>query len=458
MPDTLRILHTNDLHSHFENWPKVSRFLKQKQKKRVNEAVLTVDLGDFLDRWHPLTEATDGQANIELMNTIGYDAVTIGNNEGIGNSRAVLDHLYDDANFPVVLANLVDLNTQTRPEWVKPFLIVPTEIGIKVGIIGLTAPFPLTYNPNNWDVKDPIAILNEVVPDVQKEADYIILLSHLGINSDDQIAAEFPQINLILGSHTHHLFKEGKKINTTQLAAAGKFGYYVGEVTVTFENNQIHKSVAKTFLTESLPEEPKDTAQINSWLEQGTYLLRQVPLAVLPFDLPVVSTTGPSLSEYALNAMALRGNTTISLVNTGLFLDGLLKGMVTTADLHQLLPHPMRLIKVRLNGSDLLRLVGEIERNRLFLKHYPIKGMGFRGKIFGEIIYYGLRYDSDTRRVFVGEELVDPTQDYELTTVDHLMFIPFFPTIELAGITTFLFPEFLRTIVGQGLAQAFPIE
>lgn len=43
--------------------------------------VITVDLGDFADRWHPLTEASDGKENIVLMNQVDYDYVTIGNNK-----------------------------------------------------------------------------------------------------------------------------------------------------------------------------------------------------------------------------------------------------------------------------------------------------------------------------------------------------------------------------------------
>ena len=41
------------------------------------KTVVTIDLGDFSDRCHPLTEATDGRANVAIMNTLAYDLVTI---------------------------------------------------------------------------------------------------------------------------------------------------------------------------------------------------------------------------------------------------------------------------------------------------------------------------------------------------------------------------------------------
>ena len=100
--ETIHILHTNDLHSHFENWPRMRRFLLEHQAayRKQGDTVLTFDIGDAMDRSHPLTEATNGQINTELLNQIGYDGVTIGNNEGFGNSDADLEHLYDKANFP----------------------------------------------------------------------------------------------------------------------------------------------------------------------------------------------------------------------------------------------------------------------------------------------------------------------------------------------------------------------
>ena len=70
MSDQIAILHTNDLHSHLERWPKIRRHLltRKRQLVRDGHSVLTFDIGDFMDRQHPLTEATFGQANISLMN------------------------------------------------------------------------------------------------------------------------------------------------------------------------------------------------------------------------------------------------------------------------------------------------------------------------------------------------------------------------------------------------------
>lgn len=122
MTEKITILHTNDIHSHFENWPRIRRFILRRREqlnKHPNTTVLTFDLGDAIDRAHPLTEVTNGKANVELLNQIHYDAVTIGNNEGLTNTHEQLNELYTDANFDVVLANILDSKTRQIPKWLS---------------------------------------------------------------------------------------------------------------------------------------------------------------------------------------------------------------------------------------------------------------------------------------------------------------------------------------------------
>ncbi len=456
--EKIRILHTNDLHSHFENWPKIRRFIQERQKALAGESVITIDLGDFSDRWHPLTEASDGQANIALMNQVHYDAVTIGNNEGIGNAKAILNQLYNEANFDIVLANLFDKQTLQLPDWASSYKIITSQQGTKVGLIGVTAPFPLTYTPNGWDIRQWMDILPELVQQLRQQVDVIVLLSHLGITDDYLIAEELPEIDVVLGSHTHHLFTSGERVNNTQLAAAGKFGYYVGEVTLSLnDDHHILKTTAQTFSTAEMLELPEDNEEIFHYMEQGQKLLAANKVAWLPQALTLNPYDDYSLVREALIAVRKRGDTEVALLNTGLFLGELPEGLVNQEQLHTILPHPMRLIRVTLLGRDIVRMVLEIEKNRMFLRNYPIVGMGFRGKIFGEIIYDGLTYDAANHTVLWQGKPLESEKNYAFTTVDHLMFVPFIPTIEIAGQHEFLFPEFIRTVLAEHLAQKYSL-
>lgn len=456
------LLHTNDLHSHLENWPKIRRFIEQKKReneKKENTTTITVDLGDFVDRWHPLSEATDGQANVELMNNVGYDAVTIGNNEGVGNAKDQLNHLYDQANFDILLDNLFDKHLLQPPKWAKKYKIIETPQQTKIGLLALTAPFPLTYSPNGWDIRNPYDILPELVEELRPKVDILVLMSHLGIQDDRQIAQELPSIDVILGSHTHHLLIDGQIVNGVQLAAAGKYGQYVGEVHLTVdEHKNIIQKSARAIPTETMTTFIEDEQESHDYLTKGHELLAAKKVAKLPYDLSVDIFSEHSFIYEALEAVKYRGQTQGAMLNSGLFLTGLPAGLINQDQLHTALPHPMHLLNVTLKGSDLIRLVLEIEKNRAFLRNYPIRGMGFRGKIFGQVVYSGISYDAVNHQVHWLNQPIDNERRYTFTTVDHFMFVPFFPTIEIAGENEFLFPEFIRSVVGEYLNAHYPIK
>ncbi|MDO4624441.1 MAG: metallophosphoesterase [Enterococcus hirae] len=456
------LLHTNDLHSHLENWPKIRRFIEQKKReneKKENTTTITVDLGDFVDRWHPLSEATDGQANVELMNNVGYDAVTIGNNEGVGNAKDQLNHLYDQANFDILLDNLFDKHLLQPPKWAKKYKIIETSQQTKIGLLALTAPFPLTYSPNGWDIRNPYDILPELVEELRPKVDILVLMSHLGIQDDRQIAQELPSIDVILGSHTHHLLIDGQIVNGVQLAAAGKYGQYVGEVHLTVdEHKNIIQKSARAIPTETMMTFIEDEQESQDYLTKGHELLAAKKVAKLPYDLSVDIFAEHSFIYEALEAVKYRGQTQGAMLNSGLFLTGLPAGLINQDQLHTALPHPMHLLNVTLKGSDLIRLVLEIEKNRAFLRNYPIRGMGFRGKIFGQVVYSGISYDAVNHQVHWLNQPIDNERRYTFTTVDHFMFVPFFPTIEIAGENEFLFPEFIRSVVGEYLNAHYPIK
>lgn len=458
MKETIRLVHTNDLHSHFEHWPKMRRWIqtrrKESQANHIN--MYAVDLGDFCDRSHPLTEATDGRANVQLMNEIGYTGVTIGNNEGIGNSHDQLETLYIGGDFDVVLANLKDRHKEEYPKWLTPYKIETTLEGTKIAFIGLTAPFPLTYEPNGWDILNPIEVLNTLVPKLKEQADVIVLLSHLGIKREIEIAQQFKDIDVILGSHTHQLFTEGKWVNQTLLAAAGKYGEYIGEVTLVCDTHQLVEKKASVYAVDQMEAKERDSSEVEEYINRGKALLTNQVIGYLPATFsPVQSSSALSYTELGLLAVKEYAGVEAAVLNSGLFLSSLSKGEVTKEALHRTIPHPMHIMKVTFTGKELDRFIREMEKNRLYLEKFPMVGMGFRGKIFGHLMYSGLSYHAETKQTYYLDQPIQFEKSYTIATVDHYLFIPFFPTIELAGQVEMLFPEFLRNVVEQFITEHY---
>lgn len=454
------IFHTNDLHSHFENFPRIRRYIltQRARLKKFAIKVITVDLGDTMDRVHPYTEATNGQINIKLMNQIGYDAATIGNNEGIGNSHQQLETLYQQANFPLILDNLLDRQTGQKPDWTKESKIVETKTGVKIGLIACTMPFAATYDMNDWQALPVDQVLPDLLAKIQPKVDLIVLMSHLGINLDRQIAKKYPQIGLILGSHTHHLLPTGEWVGRTLLCAAGKWGRYIGKVTLNFDQQNLTAAKAEVIKTEQLPEAAGDQLEIDGYQKKGEQLLQQFKVAKLPVTLNASLIGNSPLTKIGLAAVKNLTQTKLAILNGGLFLGDLHEGIITKNDLHRILPHPMRIVRVRLNGYNLWRLIREMEKNRNHLRSAFVKGNGFRGKIFGELVYDGIQYDPLTKEVLINGQPIDLGSEYELGTVDNFIYCPYFPTLEIAGHASYWDDRFLRDIVGDYLATKYPFE
>lgn len=458
--ERITILHTNDLHSHFENWPRIRRYLKTTRQQVMADGatVYTFDLGDHVDRVHPVSEATNGQQNIQLMNQIGYDGVTIGNNEGLGFVRAQLDHLYDHANFPVILGNLRTPDTHELPDWAIDHRLLTTAAGTRLLVLGLTAPYQLTYPLAGWQILDVQPTLAALLQRYAGQFDVCVLLSHLGLDVDRLIAKRFPQVTVIIGSHTHHLLPHGEYVHQSLLAAAGKFGRYIGKIELTITaDHQVKSAVASVTETATLPVADGDTAEITGLQDLGESILSEQRVANLPTAMEADPTGQPRLVREGLHAIAEYAGTQAAILNAGLFLQDLPSGVVNQNQLHQLLPHNMHVMTVTLSGYDLWRLVQEFELARLFLRRFPQKGMGFRGKIFGELNYLGLAYDAVTHQVTWRGEPLSPTRQYRIAMVDHYLFIPFFPTISIVGKNQILYDDLLREVFAQYLARHYPL-
>lgn len=458
--ERITILHTNDLHSHFENWPRIRRYLKTTRQQVMADGatVYTFDLGDHVDRVHPVSEATNGQQNIQLMNQIGYDGVTIGNNEGLGFVRAQLDHLYDHANFPVILGNLRTPDTHELPDWAIDHRLLTTAAGTRLLVLGLTAPYHLTYPLAGWQILDVQPTLAALLQRYAGQFDVCVLLSHLGLDVDRLLAKRFPQVTVIIGSHTHHLLPHGEHDHQSLLAAAGKFGRYIGKIELSITaDHQVKSAVASVTETATLPVADGDTAEITGLQDLGESILSEQRVANLPTAMEADPTGQPRLVREGLHAIAEYAGTQAAILNAGLFLQDLPSGVVNQNQLHQLLPHNMHVMTVTLSGYDLWRLVQEFELARLFLRRFPQKGMGFRGKIFGELNYLGLAYDAVTHQVTWRGEPLSPTRQYRIAMVDHYLFIPFFPTISIVGKNQILYDDLLREVFAQYLARHYPL-
>ncbi|SEO22167.1 bifunctional UDP-sugar hydrolase/5'-nucleotidase [Paenibacillus sp. OV219] len=455
-PDVV-LLHSNDIHSRLEQAARMAAYIEEIRSSHGAEHVLTLDIGDHMDRMRVETEASDGLANIALLNDAGYDAVTIGNNEGLTFTQEQLDEAFGKhARFQTVCANFFNADTKQRPSWMRPSTII-NKAGIRFGLIGVSAAFVDFYGLLGWVVTDPLHEVAEQVKQLRSHVDVLIIMSHLGITLDRRMAQEIPGIDLILGGHTHHLLEEAEVIGSTHVCAAGKFGEYMGRVDIWFDSalkRPRFKAVCTSMEARALQLEA--TAIIGGFKAEGERRLSRI-VAVL--DAPLALTPERESPLGNLLAAGLRRWTKadIGIVNAGQLLRGLAAGEVTAGDLHALCPSPINPCRMQLSGT-MIRLSLE----EALLPEYidkPIRGFGFRGLVLGTLAVDGLtiEYMPDNPAfnkivtVLVNGEPLLEDKLYVVGTIDMFTFGIGYEKMKNGLDIAYYLPEFIRGVLEEEL-------
>ncbi|MEG0384909.1 MAG: bifunctional UDP-sugar hydrolase/5'-nucleotidase [Solibacillus sp.] len=444
MQETIHIFHTNDLHSHFTYWKRSQSFIETQRRvlAQRGEVSFLFDIGDHIDRSSMYTEATLGKGNIEMLNDAQYDVVTIGNNEGITLPHDVFYHLYDDAKFEVVVGNLQS-ELEVNPKWLKPFTILTTKYGTKIGVIAATARFDVFYKELGWKVEEPRPLLTKLALQLHEQVDIVVCLSHLGVTEDELLAKECPVIDVIFGAHTHHIFPQGEMVNNTLLTGGGKFGQFTGQLTIQFDH-ELKKIVSKidTLHENSLMPVAENEEKWHQNLQKEAKKILQKPVFSSPKTFHKEWFHRSQLSDLFAESLYDYTQADCLMFNAGIFVENMTKGTISSYNIHKILPHPINVCVLQLTGNELKEIFIQSENEEW--PRLELKGLGFRGIIFGKILNYGLSMNKQ-REFFIQGERMIPTKIYRLATLDLFTFGFFFPSFKYAK-KQYILPEFIRDI------------
>src|SRR5699024_9147562 len=317
------------------------------------------DIGDHMDRFNIIADAYKGKANVQLLNDLSYDCVTIGNNEGITLAEYELDHLYDEASFDVVVSNMRKMKG-TTPKWLQHSAIYETDQHTKIGVVGLTAPFNPFYHLLNWHIDEVAETLQWELDKLKNEVDIIVLLSHVGLNEDRRIASLFSEIDIIIGGHTHHLLKHGEMINHTILTAAGKNCSHVGEVLLTYDHTRgeiIHKEASTVNITH-LEDDEETVHRLEDLQVEANHIMERT-VVTIDEDIHADPYENSRFLDHFTHTLHEWTNSDCAMLNAGILIQPFHATNVTYKDIHQACPHPINPCVVEVTGSELLEIIRE---------------------------------------------------------------------------------------------------
>lgn len=429
------ILHTSDIHAHVmpvasgsENVGGYARIKAYKDSlEKQGRKVLMLSSGDIFQGTF-FYKFFQGIPEIEFMNQTGYAAMTLGNHEFDG-GQAALAEAISYARFPFLAANIQFKKIPALQKQLRPWVIVETgddDNPVKVGIIGLTVENLAEIVPgvfvNDIDVIDAEIALQKYLPEVKKAgADVVLALAHLGWDREIELFEKFPEIDGILGGHTHleiSAVVEGP--NGHRFASQpGEWGKSVTRYDISFNRADSKKLTVEAAglvpMSASLPEDA-EIKKAADGLWQQIQVKVNIPIGqaevFLNGDRVDIRSRETNLGNLIADCIATTVNAEIALINGGGIRSSINSGTVTVGDCLNVLPFDNYLIKLELPGSSLIRVFEQV-------REAIVKENGFGGFLQ---ISRGLqvKYYKNLVVVTFNGMPIEPQQIYSVATNDFL--------------------------------------
>jgi 5'-nucleotidase len=383
---TVTILHFNDV---YEITPveagkagglaRLARF--RADLKAQHPGLITMLGGDYLAPSALGTARVDGERlhgrqMVAVLNVLGLDWATFGNHE-FDIPEAALRARLAESQFRTVSSNVTDGSGARFPNTVRSAVIAAkTPSGIvRLGLIGLT----IDANKQPWvRYAPPIDAARAAVAELKGKCDVIVALTHLALATDQEVAEQVPEIDLILGGHEHENWAIERGVHFTPIIKADANVRTVAVVTLRVPRKGARPIVTARLqrIDERMKEGPRTATEVRKWTELGFDGFRKEGFdpaqVVATIDAPLdgresaVRNHSTNLTDLIVDAMRHETRTEVAVFNGGsIRIDDVLPpGTVTQYDVIRILPFGGRIVKATFTGALLSRVLEIGEHNR----------------------------------------------------------------------------------------------
>jgi 5'-nucleotidase / UDP-sugar diphosphatase len=389
----LVIAHTNDLHAHFlpepapwlEGRPAIGGFEAidaHLRALRQGSDVLYLDAGDVLTGT-PLMEFSDrgveGGAMLSFLEAVGCDGFVLGNHEfdrGLEHTAQFVAA----SPIPVLSANLQDANGSPIFDGLLPSKVYEAS-GVRVGVIGLTTPslarLTTGATASQINVLRPEEAAAPLIETLAADADILVALTHLGIERDRALAEAIPELDLVIGGHSHSSIHPPEKVGNTWIVQAGSYGRQLGVLRMTIEDGRIAvlDAALRDLTLGDLPVSPGAAVIALSDKWRGAIEERYGrKLGVVSDDILRGEQESP-MGRLAAEIIQQAVGADVGIMNSGGLRADILAGDLTVGELYEVFPFSNEIITFQISGEDLVRmLLRSVARQRA--AHSPLQLAG----------------------------------------------------------------------------------
>lgn len=448
------ILATNDSESNFDGKRRtdgsyvgtIARVaaVKQREVARGRRGVLLVDAGDVLQGRY--MERADGDAvtaraeALKLYARAGYDYLELGNHEFDAGAKTLNDSIhkaYQQRQRVGLMATNVQAHGAKRQGPFGAWQPAGYCGGIRLQILGVLTPSVKTISDfGGMSTTDPARAVLTLLSDVASPEPRTVILSHLGLDADVQLAKDVTQIDVIIGGHSHTVLDKEVVVAKTHIGQTGsRF-----ENLAFWELTEQAGSLEVKYHVEPIDEHMPIDAQIQSQIDYlRQYLVPEVVVGVrkTTWDLvDVAHSAYVGLATRAVQAFAQKSSGLAvdgALLNLGGFrsADSYPPGNVTNIDLHAIHPFKNRIVLVQLSGAqlkDVLENACTTGHSEQHGRNLASSGVQFSCDLDKASIAYDLRDNQPVAIARHGERVsasvggkpLDLQRTYTIATLDYL--------------------------------------
>ncbi|MBM7633357.1 5'-nucleotidase C-terminal domain-containing protein [Geomicrobium sediminis] len=419
------IVHTNDMHGRvMQNDDEGVMGLAKVHTiydliKQQSEDVLLVDGGDTFHGTNHV-HYTEGQAMVELMNHIGFDAMVAGNHEfNYGYNRLL--ELSDSADFPILASNVIV--DETGEPLVERYSIAELA-DKKIGFVGITTEdTPIRTHPSNVEgltFYNDVEIAKREVKAMEDKVDHVVLLTHSGHSVDQMLAEEIDGVDLIIGGHSHTAIERPYYHDQTFIAQAHEHTKAVGVVNLYYYEDELASMNGQLIrdTNDRFEPHPETEELVQQYVTEVDEALSEVIGSVdtrLEGDREVVRREESNLGNLITDAMRQRTDADVAIMNGGGIRDSIEAGDVTIHDVMNAFPF-INLVEAQEMTGDII-----VEALEQSLSVYPESNGGFLHVSGMEVQYdpEAAPYERVTSVEINGEPL-DTAKTYLVGTNDFL--------------------------------------
>ena len=333
------------------------------ERQNAKGPVLVVASGDMM-QGSAISNLSRGEAVIEFMNQLGFEACAIGNHEfdwGVD----VLKERVRQARFPFLAANIFSGGGTKRPGGILPYTIVQKG-NLKIGIIGvITEDAPVVINPKSikgLKFQRPEEIVNKIAAQLRKEgAKVVIVLAHIGGSQEKNgaivgpiagLASKLRGVDAVLGGHSHTIVSG--TVNSIPVMISGSNGIRLGVVRLKVDvckggSSLLEESVKPTF-AEGVEPNKAVASIVESFRKK---LAGQLDKVIAVASEPIMRGRGESaLGDLICDIMRDAVGAAIAYENSGGIRTDLNKGSITGGQIYRIIPFDNTIVTMYLSGKQ----------------------------------------------------------------------------------------------------------